>query len=207
MVNHKVNLRFSIRYVYIGIFLVLLGGVIIFYYLHESGKSYGLLEIVTYITGSIATLTLIYHAFNLENQIKNQEKNNAILKSKHTYDLIHIWIKPDMAEIVHKAMDNIEKSKDVLQDSNKVEGFEKSLKTEERKNLFLLLNYFENIGIMIEDGFIDEKIMKMTFIDVFNVIYTKLKLYINETQKQTPGSWSYFEALAVKWNNENKKAT
>ena len=45
-----------------------------------------------------ATLSLIYHSFNLEHQINTQKKNNELFRAKYTYDIISEWSKPHMRE-------------------------------------------------------------------------------------------------------------
>lgn len=155
----------------------------------------------------LAVLTLLYHLHNLENQIKTQEKNNRQNLSKYTYDVCADFRKPMMIDInedLRKLI--IIESKNL--EKNKIDEFNDFIEKEEnskyRKSLIITLNYFESISAMVLAGDLDNDIVKRLFGKLFGRYYDKLKHYIEYRQINSPRSWSNFEKLSKKWNEENK---
>lgn len=211
--KHQVKIRFTIKYVYIGLALIIIGGLITFYFLNKSNISFGLLEIIAYVTGATATLTLMYHAFNLENQILTQENNTRILKSKYTYDVISKWNEVPMTQSATKTMNLIkdpDRAKE-LDDPAKLKEFDSFLNQKEnvemKRDLLLVLNYFETIAIMVERDHIDSNIIKSSFRTVFTEYYTRLKHFIDYKQNSAPRTWCSYEKLVKTWIEKSKETS
>lgn len=209
--KHQLNIKFSIKYVYIGLICIIISGLVIFYMLWKREIPFGLLEIVAYITGTTTTLTLMYHAFNLEYQIKNQMSNNQILKSKYTYDIIAKWNEVPMTQ---SATDTIALAKDPermkeLSDPSRVKEFfefiNKKENADKRRDLLLVLNYFETVAIMVEKDHIDSNIIKSAFRTLFVRYYNEFKYYIYHRQTTSPRSWCTYEGLVKKWIEKSKE--
>ena len=208
--KYHVIVRFKLRYVWIGIAAIIVIGVILFYLLHIYGVKYGFSEIATYLIGLVAILTLLYHAFNLENQINNQENNNKILKSKYTYDMIAKWNEVEMTKSATVIKSTISDHKDDLSDSVKVKQFSAFLDNKKnieiKRDLILILNYFETISIMIENDHFERKIAKAALKDMFVRYYNDLKNYINYRQDTASNKiWCTYERLVKKWIEKEKK--
>ena len=210
--NHSVTFKYRIKYVWIGIAVMIGGGVILFNLLRYYGIDFGLLEIITYIAGTTATLSLIYHAFNLEHQINTQLRNNDLFRAKYTYDIISEWSKPSMKCCIsdtRKLLTDPDRKKELENPSN-IADFAKYLalehNTEKRSNLVLILNYFENICTMIETDHIDRNIVKKAFKSLFVSHYRVLKHYIDFRQKEYPDSWMYFEKTSKRWLEETRNS-
>ncbi|MEK6153109.1 DUF4760 domain-containing protein [Flavobacteriaceae bacterium 3-367] len=208
--KHSFEKKISIKYVYLGIVFTLISAVALFVFLAYLEIEYGVLEVIAYITGMTATLTLVYHSLSLEQRIEEQKYNNFLYRSKYTYDLISEWHSPRMMDSISCARKLIrDKKRNVeLKDKTKVSDFadylEKNLN--ERKHLILILNYFENISTMIDSGHVDVEIVKNAFKSMFISYYEYLENYIDFRQKEYPASWAYFELVAKKWRLENKTA-
>lgn len=206
--KHKVKIKYEIKYVWIGIILMMIGGVILFSVLKENNVDYGITEIVTYIAGVSATMTLLYHSFNLEYQITTQKKNTKLLRAKHTYDILSKWSHPNMRECVNEVRSVLKEPERIkeLEDVNKIELFDKYLVNNKEHRSFLVqtLNYFENIAILMDTNYVDKDMIKVSFKSLFTSYYKVLKNYIDFRQKEYPDSWMYFEELCKKWIAEDK---
>ncbi len=204
------NKKFSIRLVWLITIIFVIFSASIFVYLKyielwNTKESFDYTSKLTLII--LAILTLLYHLHNLENQIKTQEKNNRQNLAKYTYDVCSDFRKPMMMDInedLRKLIDieskNLEK--------NKIDKFNAFIEKEEnikyRKALIITLNYFESISAMVLAGDLDNEIVKRLFGKLFGRYYDKLKHYIDFRQINSPRSWSNFEKLSKKWNDENK---
>lgn len=200
----------SVKYVWLGIIFIIVSGIVLFCLLYEYEIEFGILEIVAYVTGLTATLTLIYHAFSLEYQIKSQRENNEILRAKHTWEIISEFTKPSMKKSIcdiRKLVNDPERTKELC-DPNQVENFSKYLDSnlKYRRNLILILNYFENISLMVETNHIDQGIVRKCFKELFIGYYSRLKHYIDHRQKEYGASWMYFEKISKMWIEEQKSA-
>lgn len=185
-------------------------GVILFAILEHNNIDFDLKDIITYIAGISATLTLLYHSFNLEYQVNTQKKNTDMLRAKYTYDIISKWSHPNMRVCVNEVravLKNPDRIKE-LEDVNKIEAFAKYLEEnkEHRGYLVQTLNYFENIATMMDTDYIDSDIIKKSFKSLFISYYKVLKNYIDFRQKEYSDSWVYYEMISKKWIQDNKTA-
>ncbi len=206
--KHSFSIKFRVNYIILALVLALLLGVILFWLLDYNSIVFSIRDIVAYVVGSTAAITLFFHAMSLENQIKNQERQNAILKAKYTYDIISEYIKVDMASTatdIRKILKSEDRIKE-LSEVSRVKDFLKYLNDnpEEYGKLSLLLNYFENVGNMIQSDHIDHEIAKKSFKFAFISLYNKLKYYIEYRQQETPALWCNYEKVVLEWIKENK---
>lgn len=204
--KHEIRINYKVKYVWIGIFFMILLGVLLFSILED----FDLTDIITYIAGVSATLTLLYHSFNLEYQVNAQKKNTDMLRAKYTYDIISNWSHPNMRVCVNEVrsiLKNPDRIKE-LEDINRIVEFTKYLEEnkEHRGYLVQTLNYFENIATMMDTGYIDNDIIKKSFKSLFVSYYKVLKNYIDFRQKEYPDSWVYYEIISKKWIQDNKTA-
>ncbi len=200
--------KYKIRYITVGFMFIIVLGIILFYILYYNSIKFGILEIVAYITGSTATMSLLYNSFNLEHQINSQNENNILFKAKYTYDIISEWSKPSMMKSIACTRNLLKNSERIeeLGDASKVQKFDEYLteNSKERSHLVLVLNYFENICTMIETGHINDDIVKKAFKSLFISYYRTLKHFIDLRQKEYPDSWMYYEKITKKWIHESK---
>jgi len=206
--DHSIEIKYKIKYVWIGIAFILLSGSILFYCLYDNNINFGVLEIIAYLTGMTATLTLIYHSFTLEYQINTQKKNSQLFRAKYTYDIISEWSKPKMrigVNEVRELLKDPEREKELL-DPSKIQDFANFLAENKKKRSYLVmtLNYFENISTMIETDHIDKDIIKKAFKSLFVSYYLVLRNYIDYRQKEYPDSWMYYEKISKQWIEDNK---
>ena len=201
--KHSINGKYSIKYVWLGILSILISGAVLFYFLSTNNINFGVIEVIAYITGATATLTLIYHSFSLEYQITTQNNNNDLLKAKYTYEIISEWTKPSMMKSIAVTREILKNPERILElkDQAKIEEFDEFLNNnlKKRAHLVLILNYFENICTMIESKHIDNIIVKKAFNSLFTSYYKTLENFIDLRQKEYPSSWMYFEIISKKW--------
>lgn len=209
-VKHDVNVNFRVKYVYIGLVFILVFGLVLFFCMSQYEIEYGLLEIIGFVTGLTATLTLIFHSLNLENQILTQKKNYLMTRTKYTYDMISEWHHPSMMPSVNKTRELLKNDDRIkeLSSTSTIESFAQYLKTnqDDRKHLILVLNYFENISTLMGSDHVDKEIIKKSFKSLFMSYYEALEHYINFRQKEHPDSWYYFECISKEWRQERKTA-
>lgn len=201
------NFKFKIKSVFIILLIVAIIGILIFYVGYElQNKTYGIIEIMAYTTGSIAILSLIYNSYNQQEHIKYEEKQLEILKSKHSYDVISNVIKPEMTDSM-KAFREVRKQTKSLIKGNDVtkllKYFEENPKDHTR--IQMLLNFFEQTSIQIKNNYIDEIIIKEAFKTMFINAYEIMNPYIRHTQIMDDHKrcWIEFEELCEKWKKED----
>ncbi|WP_397364344.1 DUF4760 domain-containing protein [Olleya sp. R77988] len=208
--KHEVKINYKIKYVWIGIILMLLVGVILFSVLNYYDIYFGVREVIIYIAGITATLTLLYHSFSLEYQINTQRKNTDLLRAKYTYEIISQWTNPNMRDCVNtvRVMLKTPARQKELENMTKIEDFADYLQKHQKERSYLVqtLNYFENIATMIETDHIDREIIKKAFKSLFVSYYNVLRNYIDFRQKEYPDSWMYYEKICKIWIEDNKTA-
>ncbi|UPS92827.1 DUF4760 domain-containing protein [Bizionia sp. M204] len=208
--KHEISLNYKIKYVWIGLICIVVFGVLLFLTLAYHDIKITLIDVITYLAGMCATLTLLYHAFSLEYQILAQKENTDLLRTKYTYDMISKWSSTDMRECVNEVRSILKDSDRLkeLQDPSQIEKFAEYLKSNSKHRGYLVqtLNYFENIATMYDTNHIDHEIVKKTFKSLFISYYAVLKNYIDFRQKEYPDSWYYYEKVCKVWIENNKTA-
>lgn len=160
------------------------------------------------------TIGLLYNAISLQynyqiNKIKfdkeaELERNDKIM---FTYEVTSTWWKSDMSSNSERAKRFIKPYKGLLNQSAKLLDFKTKLESDEgyedRRSLIAILNYFENLSLLLEDGMIDEDILKKCFRTLFLTYYHNLKEYIKDEQSGNSGGNSKiyinFVRLCNKW--------
>jgi len=161
-------------------------------------------DVIALFTSGLVTTTLIYTAKNLRlnfeaSQAKLQfdsdkfdyEKNaksEEIRRKKieYSFQVCSQWYSPAMAVHVELSRSFVRKHADKLRDhviADFVNELEENL--ESRRCVISVLNYFENISLLIFKELIDKEIMRDSFKTLFCEYYKVLKPYIIERQKQS----------------------
>lgn len=204
------NKKYSIKLVWLVTFVFILFSSCIFVYLKYilgwcTKDAFDYTSKLTLMI--LAILTLLYHLHNLENQIKTQQKNNQQNLAKYTYDICADFRKPMMMDI-NENLRKLIKIQCRNLEKNKIQKFndfiEEDGNNDYRKALIITLNYFEGISAMVLAGDLDNDIVKRHFGKLFGRYYDKLRNYIDFRQLESPRSWSNFEKLSKKWNEEEK---
>lgn len=203
--------KFEIKLYWIVIVgLIVLFGIVFFVLnsIYEFRKITSFDYTVKFVLATLAFLTLLYHLYNLENQIKTHKLSNRQNLAKYTYDICSDFRKPMMMEInedlrclLNAQQKNLEKGKI----KKFVEYIENPVNRSQRQALIITLNYFESISAMVEAGDLDNDIVKRLFGRLFGRYYERLSYYIEFRQIESPRSWVNYEALAKKWLNDDKK--
>lgn len=157
---------------------------------------------------TVAFITLVYHLNNLDNQINTQIESNKQNLSKYTYDICSAFYNPNMMDVIEDFRCLLRDKKELLNDPNKINEFvefiENSENKKHRQSLVLLLNYFESISAMVLVGDLDNDIVKRLFGKIFGYNYSILKNYIDFRQKEHKKTWSNYEKLSKKWDDDDK---
>lgn len=202
--KNKFKIKFEVKYIYLFLLIIIIFGFIIFKYIYYDRKiTFGIVEIMAYFTGSVAILTLLYHAFSLESSHKFHEEDLKLKKHQYSYEIISKINEPEMAETL-QVMYEINKNKDLYFKENNIKEFENFLSSnsDKRAKLIMLINYFEHISILVCNKHVEENIIKDGFKSVFINTYTLLKLYIDKEQETNRKTWIKFEGLAKEWAKE-----
>jgi hypothetical protein len=209
----------TISFSFLGIAFLLLVGLILCislvdYYTKIEIK---LAEYLSIASFGCVTIGLLYNAISLQynfqiNKMKfdkeaESERNDKI---KFTYEVTSTWWKSDMSSNSETAKRFITPYKGLLNQSSKLIEFKTKLESTEgyevRRSLIAILNYFENLSLLIEDGMIDEEILKKCFRTLFITYYHNLKEYINDEQSGNSGGNSKiyinFVRLCKKWEQD-----
>ncbi|NII26875.1 DUF4760 domain-containing protein [Pseudoflavitalea sp. X16] len=163
--------------------------------------------------GSV-TIGLIYNAIALQynaqiNKLRFEKEDevNNYNKKRLTYEIMSDWYKADMAMNAEKARRFVTPFKGKLNDPVVLSEFKKKLADdahlEDRKSLTAVLNYFENLALLVYDKVIDEAILKKAFRTAFLTYYNNLKEYIEDEQRGNNGSncriFINFVSLSKSW--------
>jgi len=213
------NFKISYKTLYIG-GTITLGLVIIFILIANFWSiHYEIRDIVAMITCGIVSTTLIYHAKNLklnfeankeklefdkqkfeeEKSIKEEESRKA--KTIYSFEASTLWFKPDMARNVELSRKYLLENKDKLMHGpviDVIKGLDEDVET--RKSVVCVLNYFENLSLMIKNNIVDEDSIKNCFKTVFLDYFKVLRLYIDEVQKTSARYLMNYEDIAKKWD-------
>ena len=157
---------------------------------------------------SIALITLFYHMNNLDNQINTQIESNKQNLSKYTYDICSAFYNPSMMDVIEDFRCLLKDKSELLQNQNNIKEFidyiDNPTNRKFRQALILQLNYFESISAMVLVGDLDNDIVKKLFGKLFGSNYVKLQHYINFRQIEHSKTWSNYEKLSKKWNDDDK---
>ena len=161
------------------------------------------------------TIGLMYNAVSLQYNYQINKKKfddeaeaNRRDKIRFTYDLTSSWFKGDMAINAETTRRFLQPYKGVLNQSAKLIEFKEKLDSPNgethRRSLISILNYFENLSLLLEDGVIDEDILKKCFKTLFLTYYNAIKEYIEDEQRGNNGGNSKifinFVTLCKKWS-------
>lgn len=202
--------KYSIRLIYLIFVFLALTFCAVFIGLKFGGhwKTSVAVDYTTKITiAIIAFLTLMYHAHNLENQIKTQEDSNKQNLAKYTYDICAEFRKTTMMQVNEDIRCLVKAQSDNLEKHNIkqfVQYIEDPKNKDQRMALVLTLNYFEGVSVMVLAGDLDTEIVKKLFGKLFGRYYVKLQHYIDHRQLEAARSWINFEKLSKKWIEEEK---
>ena len=136
----------------------------------------------------------------MQGKLKIQKKWNRCDK---TFEYIK-----EYSKIVDKLDTNLSKELGLISAMTVNEkNIDEFLRTESnRKNLFVLVAYFENLAIGIFAGYLDEKIAKESFYSVVISLSINLSDYIEKRRKETgmAAIGSNFERLARNWIHDDR---
>jgi hypothetical protein len=200
---NKFKIKIEVKYIYIFLFLILVLGFIIFKFIYyDNDIIFGIIDVMAYLTGSVAILTLLYHAFGLESSHQFHRDNLAHQKHQYSYEIISKINEPEFAETL-QLFHEIKSQKDYFFSEN-IDNFKAFLKKNgsKRAKVIMLLNYFEHIAILVENNHVEEEIIKDGFKTLFVNSYSVMKPYIDYRQETHRKSWYLYECLAEKWSKE-----
>ncbi len=200
--SFKINFRVS--YVILGLLIVTLLGLWIFFNYYPSNEwTPSMLDVMAYCTGSVAILTLIYHSLNLQSSQNMHKQNLKIRKNQYSFDIVSKVHETEMANNLNELRKMKVAQSQNLKEKN-IKEFVKFLDENPTINskVSQLLNYFEHVSILIEVQHVDEIIIKSAFKTLFTSTYSMLKFYIDEKQLQHRTTWITYENLSKKWSVE-----
>lgn len=203
MSKNKFKIKFELKYIYLFLVLILIVGAALFWILYKSDVDFGIIEIMAYLTGSVAILTLIYHALSLESSHSFHDEDLKLKRHQYSYEIVSKINEPSMSETL-QVMYEINLKKDKYFKKNDISKFKKFLEhnRDKRAKIVMLINYFEHISLLVKNGHVEEDIIKDSFKTIFIYTYTLLKPYIDDSQAHSRKIWINFECLAEKWSKE-----
>ncbi len=198
---NKLKVNFQVKYIVLFLLLIAIIGVIIFYLMNKYNINFTFTDIMAYCAGSVAIMALIYHALSLESQYKFHQENLFLTRNQYAYDVSSKFNEPHMTEAL-QFLSKIDAEKEKYFPDKKVQKFLDYIKEnpKDRQKIVTVINYFEQLSILIANGHIEEKIIKNTFKTVFISTFILMKPYIDYSQQENRTIWCNFENMAVKWN-------
>jgi len=198
---NKLRVNFQVKYIVIFLFLIVAGGLTLFYILYRYEIPFTITDIMGYAAGSVAIMALIYHALSLESQYKFHQENLFLTRNQYAYDVVSKFNEPQMTDAL-QFLYKINIDKDKYFPDKKVQNFLDYLKEngKDRQKIVMVLNYFEHLSILVNTNHIEEKIIKESFRTVFISTFVLMKPYIDYSQQRSSTIWCNYERMAKKWN-------
>ncbi len=174
-----------------------------------------LAEYISMCSFGCVTIGLLYNATSLQytyvinkKKFEKEEEDAKNEKVRFTYQITSEWFKADMAMNAEIARRFVLPYKGKLKQSAQLLEFKSKLTADDsihiRKSLTAILNYFENLSLLLADDVIDESILKKCFRTLFTQYYDNLKEYIEDEQRENNGGNSKifinFVSLCKMWN-------
>lgn len=144
-------------------------------------------------------------AFDKQINDRKEHREDSVLKTKKiqlTFEISSLWFKGDMAENVERTRQFLQKYKITpLSNNANLENFIKYLDENriERKSLVSILNFFENISLLLSKDVIDEECIKDSFKALFTSYYSILMPYIKNIQADNPRYYKSFVSIVTQW--------
>jgi hypothetical protein len=204
MSHNKFKVKFELKYIYLFLILIVLLGIVIFKFaFYDRNIPFGIIEVMAYLTGSVAILTLIYHALSLESSHSFHDEDLKLKRHQYSYEIVSKMNEPSMSKTL-QVMYEINLKRDKYFQKNDISEFKKYLENnrDKRANIVMLINYFEHISLLVKNQHVEEDIIKDSFKTIFIYTYTLLKPYIDDCQANSRKIWINFEGLAEKWSKE-----
>jgi hypothetical protein len=204
MTKDTLSFKVEVRWIFLFLSAIAAVGFIVFKFWYiDNKKPFGIQEIMAYAAGSVAILTLLYHAFSLEYTRNFNQETILLQRHQYTYDIISKINGFEMSRALN-TYSWIKNNKAILFKDNNVQPFLDQLESEEERtrqlHVVMLLNYFEHLSILVENKYIDEDIVKQAFKTLFVGSYSIMKPYIEFKQASSRQAWYHFECLAKKWS-------
>lgn len=201
--ENNIKFKFRLSYITIGLISIIMLGFLLFYILNKNGLEIKIVDVMAYLTGSVAILTLIYYSMSLESTFYFHKENLKLLKHQYSYEITSKITEHKMAESIQILNEIKDTKSEDLKEKN-IKNFTEYLKSnpETRLKLVLVLNYFEHLSLLIENKHVDEDIIKSSFKTLFTSTYSTFKFYIDERQLQHRRSWIKFEEVSTRWSKE-----
>lgn len=204
MEKDTLSFKVEVRWIFLFLFAIAVIGIIIFKFWYiDNNKPFGIQEIMAYSAGSVAILTLLYHALSLEYTRKFNQETILLQRHQYTYDVISKINDFEMSRALN-TYSWIKKNQSDLFKDNKVQPFLDELNKEadnsRQLHVVMLFNYFEHLSILVENKYIEEEIVKQAFNALFVGSYSIMRPYIEFKQSSSRQAWYHFECLAKKWS-------
>lgn len=141
--------------------------------------------------------------FDKDNYEKKEKREDDFLNTKKielTFEISSEWFKGDMAINVERTRRFLQPFKEGMHQEGKLLEFKQYLEDNEsdRKSLIAILNYFENICLLLDRNVIDEECINDAFKSLFCSYYKSLSYYINDIQRDNPRYFKNYTAVVIK---------
>lgn len=123
MNKDKLAFKVEVRWIFILLFAITIIGFVIFKFWYiDNNMPFGIQEIMAYSAGSVAILTLLYHALSLEYTRNFNQETILLQRHQYTYDVISKINEFEMSKALN-TYSWIKKNKNDLFKDNKVQPF------------------------------------------------------------------------------------
>ena len=214
------HVKFKYATLYIGAAITVLLTAIFILLAINNNIHYEIRDIVSFLTCGLVSTTLVYHAKNLrlnyevnktkmdfdilkyEEEKISKQKDSGINKKLHSFKVSSLWFRPDMANHVELSRKFLREHKDKLLSHKPISEFIAELENniESRKAVTCVLNYFENLSLLIKNDLVDEEALKQCFKTLFVDYLNVLRKYIDEIQKDSKRFLMNYEEIATRWS-------
>jgi hypothetical protein len=204
-INKSIAFVFYYRliYVFLAVLVVATCGCHVY---NTSGKEDALKNLCFTLTAGSIITGIFYSILNYEHNHRKSKDDAKFSRLHASFNVSCEWSKPTMVENlkITKKLHNQHKH---LCDENRAKDFFEILEKDEeaRSALVSILNYLELLAVGIEEGILDETMIKKYFKTMFYRYLSNYGFYIDYRRKiyNNPTAWEYFTAMATKWNKSN----
>lgn len=186
----------------VGLIAIFLLGVILFTLLTVFKSPFSIVDIMAYLTGSVAIVTLIHFSKSLDQANTHNQNMLELSKNQYSFDVVAEAHKDNIKKSLNR-LRQIEKSLNLstIDTSKLMEYFGNN--PEEEEEVVQVLNFFEHLSILIYRDQVSELIIKDSFKTLFirtRVLFNGYMEYIHLNRSNT--IWSNYITIATKWQSE-----
>lgn len=199
----QIALNYFKRITLYGLITIFLFGFFLFVSLFLLGIPFSLVDIMAYLTGSVAIVTLIHFSNSLDQVNIHNQNMLELNKNQYSFDVVAEAHKDTIKEALN-TLRQLERNLNLSTISTNKLMLHFKNNSKEEEDVVQVLNYFEHLSILICSEQVSEQIIKDSFKTLFVRVRVLFKGYMEHIHLSRSNTiWSNYISIATKWHYEN----